>query len=132
MQARPAGLSAEGGHRAERRPAPSLADLRIKLAAAVAFAARRLWRRDDLAVEDQVVLKHLFCALEELGRLYRPPAGATARAALALAPSDVVSMVNSLQRLAERQVPGERDVVAKIDEAAGKVQKEIDGHGHHN
>ena len=74
----------------------SLVESRRRLAAAVGFAARRLWRRKDLAEEDMVVLDLVVEALDRMGRLYRPREGQPAIAALASAPGQVAQLVDKL------------------------------------
>ena len=46
----------------------TIAELRTSLAAALAFSARKLWRRSDLASSDQQVLEFVTAALSVLGK----------------------------------------------------------------
>ena len=96
---------------------PTLADLRLRLASSVAFAARRLWRRADLEGSDEVVLDLLCEALQRIGHQYRPKEGEPAVQALASAPSHIRELVQSL---AEVALPGQQGV-EKL-EAKGSTQ----------
>jgi len=80
----------------------SLPEARRRLAAAVGFAARRLWRLPCVEEEDQVVLVLLVEALARMGRLYRPSEGRQAAQALAAAPPQVAALVGKLVPLAAR------------------------------
>jgi len=80
--------------------------VRAQLAAAVAFAARRLWRRRDLETADQVILDLLVEALYRLGVLYRPGVGLAAADALASAPRHVRVLVDKLLPVAFRPAGG--------------------------
>ena len=72
-------------HEAEAIP---LKDLRIKTSPSVAYAARRLWRRDDRTEADEIILDLLAEALGRLGKKYRPCAK-TARQAIQAAPTSI-------------------------------------------
>jgi len=83
-----------------------LPDLRAKLAAAVAFAARRLWRFDgQLQQVDEVVLDLLVEALQRLGQASRPTASCPAKVALAAAPRRIQELVERLEPVAGRPAP---------------------------
>ena len=77
-----------------------LAAMREKVAAAVGFAARRMWRRKDLQDKDLVILDLLVEALARLGQLYGPRAGQPAAAALAAAPPRIGELVAKLAPVA--------------------------------
>ena len=74
--------------------------LREKCAAAVAYSARRLWRRRDLTDQDQVVMELLAEALARLGHLLRPQRARSAAEVLAKGPPRVSEMVAALLPLA--------------------------------
>ena len=95
---------------------PGLPELRRRLAAAVAHAARRLWRRSDREGADDVVLDLLVEALDRLGRASRPREGEPARAALAAAPAHVRALLARLEPVAVRP--------AAVAAAAGEVPVE--------
>ena len=79
------------------------AELHRRLAAAVAFAARRLWRRASLSDADTVILDLLVEALHRMGHEYRAPAGQRATQCLQSAPQHVVDIVARLGPLAQRR-----------------------------
>ena len=66
------------------------------LAAGVAHAARRLWRRCDLEAGDEVVLDHLVESLYRLSIAYQPGVGEPAVEALEKAPEHVRGIVDRL------------------------------------
>ena len=66
-----------------------LPNLRCKLAAAVGFACRKLWRRRDICKEDEISLDLLVEALGRLGHLYRPAESASATVAIRNAPPHI-------------------------------------------
>jgi len=91
------------GHRGRRAGEVDLPDLRRALAAAVAHAARRLWRRSDIEEADEVVLDLLTEALCRWGHLYGPrQGGASAAAAVQSAPQHVRALVSALLPVAAR------------------------------
>ena len=78
----------------------SLPDLRVKLAAAVAFAARRLWRCSARAAEDDVVLDLLREALARMGLSLQPAPGRGLFENLREAPSHIQALLGSLATVA--------------------------------
>ena len=78
----------------------TLPDARRKLAAALGYAGRSLWRRDDLEEHDKIVLDLVVEALDRLGRLHRPDENVAATQALRDAPSHVQELVAKLSNLA--------------------------------
>ncbi len=82
--------------------ASSIDEVRLKLAGAVAHAARRLWRRSDRQPQDDVVLDLLCEGLARMGAAYRPDVGQPAHAALAAAPAHIRTLVSGLVPLARR------------------------------
>ena len=74
--------------------------MRCKLAAAVAYAARRLWRDGGRADCDDVVLDLLVEASVRMGEVYQPAQGAPALQALSSAPSHVQELVAKVLPLA--------------------------------
>ena len=81
-------------------------DLRARLASALAFAARRLWRRRDLTDADEVILDLVTEALVRLGKLYRPQEGGrTASEALRHAPSHIRDLVERCEAVATAATP---------------------------
>ena len=100
-----------------------LAEVRHKLAAAVGFAARKLWRRRDLETEDELILDLLVEALDRMGRLYRPRTAAHAAAALASAPPHVGALVARLEPLASRPAAS----VLAMDESMDVEEFAVDG-----
>lgn len=81
-------------------------EARRKLAAAVGFAARRLWRMPQITPADEIVLDLLVEALARMGQLYRPAEGGQATAALGSAPPHVVELVDRLLPLAAYTTAG--------------------------
>ena len=78
-----------------------LPEVRRRLAAAVGFAARRLWRSQGLSDADQVVLDLLVEAFARMGQMYQPSEGAAAAAAIACAPSHIGELVGKLVPLSQ-------------------------------
>ena len=78
----------------------TLPDARRKLAAALGYTGRSLWRRDDLEEHDKIVLDLVVEALDRLGRLHRPNENVAATQALRDAPSHVQDLVAKLSNLA--------------------------------
>ena len=109
----PAPHASAKGKRQQGRAAPArggyvetLADTRLKLASAIGYAARRLWRRKDLEDVDTIILDLICEALQRIGHSYRPREGDGALQALARAPSHIQELVSSLENLAR---PGNPD-----------------------
>ena len=82
------------------RKVETLADIRMKLASTIGYAARRLWRRKDVEEIDRVILDLICEALQRIGHSYRPKEGEGALRALAQAPSHIKELVSSLENLA--------------------------------
>ena len=82
-----------------------LPHLRRSLAAAVGYAARKLWRRKDLEEIAEVVLNLLMEAVQRMGRKYGPSEGLGADQALAQAPRHTQQLVNRIEPIAHRQAP---------------------------
>jgi len=80
----------------------TLPEARRRLAAAVGFAARRMWRLPGVEDEDRVVLDLLVEALDRMGRLYRPAESRPAVQALAAAPPHIALLVGKIVPLAAR------------------------------
>ena len=99
--------------------AGGMAELRVKLAGAVGFAARRMWRRSELEEADLIVLDLLVEALARMGRLCGPRAGAPAADSLAAAPRHVKELVEKVVPLATRV---EGQVVSPATPAAAAVR----------
>ena len=90
------------GGRAAAYPSQDLAELRIRLAAAVGYAARRMWRLAHLPTEDEVILDLLCEALVRMGELYRPREAQPAASALASAPRHIAQLIKQVEPLAVR------------------------------
>lgn len=78
----------------------TLPDARRRLAGALGAAARRLWRRQDLSTDDEVVADLAAEALARLGRLLRPDSQRSLLATLELAPSGVRTELRLLAAVA--------------------------------
>ena len=101
-------------------PAPALPEVRRRLAAAVGFAARQLWRMPEIAEEDAVVLDLLVEALARMGQMYRPAAGKQAAAALVEAPPHIAGLVSRLEPLACRPAVSPAPVTPAVTSALGR------------
>ena len=90
------------GGRGRRPKVETIADARMRLASNLGFAARKLWRRNDLDIMDEVILDLVCEALVRLGQSYRPKEGGTlAKENLARAPTEIQEMIESLVNLAK-------------------------------
>jgi len=90
-----------GQQRRRTGPVESLAAARCRLAGALGAAGRRLWRRKDLEVVDEVVLDLVVEALFRIGNLVRP----AGRWAAADAPPHIQELVAKLVPVACGDVP---------------------------
>ena len=77
-----------------------LPDARRRLAGALGFASRKLWRRSDLSEEDNVVVDLVAEALVRLGRLLRPSELRSVEANISHAPSTVREELKLLAAIA--------------------------------
>ena len=87
------------------------AELHRKLAAAVAFAARRLWRAPCRNIDDQVILDLLVEALHRMGKAYREPVPTCVANCFREAPPHVADLVAELVALAVPQEPPAPDAL---------------------
>ena len=89
----------------------------MRLASAIGYAARKLWRRKDLEPVDQVILDLICEALQRIGHSYRPREGEGARQALARAPTHIQELVSSLGNLARPENPEDDDFQVQASSA---------------
>ena len=109
--------AASGPRRTASGPDPPEAlatELRRRLAASVAYNARRLWRLPGKSKDDIIILDLLCEALARLGRACRPMEGECAQKSLLKAPTLVRELVAGLLPIAQR---GRVDPTAPGDNA---------------
>ena len=99
------------------------AELHRRLAAAVGFASRRLWRTAELTEDDLVILDLLIEALHRMGRAYRGPAAMRADQALREAPPHVAALVQKIEPIAVRQAEHRRTAIARHEGVPGGASR---------